>query len=143
MRSALALLACYVSAAAQVITTVAGTTFTFPRLPLPALNAPIGFPYGVATDFKGNLYISDFAVSIVTRVAPDGTLSVVAGNGTYGFSGDDGPATSAALHSPVGLAIDAIGMKAAGKTTPRCGRDTIQISHLRAAGLTSASVWAV
>ena len=75
---------------AQVITTVAGTTFTFPSQPLPAINAPLGEMRGVATDAKGNVYVPDREHHLVVRIAPDGTLTVVAGNGARGASGDWG-----------------------------------------------------
>jgi sugar lactone lactonase YvrE len=94
---------------AQVITTVAGTTFSFPALPLAAVNAPLGNVSAVATDTKGNLYVADSDNSLVLRITPDGTLSVVAGNGTAGSSGDGGSATGASLNTPAGLAVDSAG----------------------------------
>lgn len=96
------------SAAAQIITTVAGTSFAFPSLPLFATNAPLGFVSAVATDAKGNVYVADFSNSLVSRIT-NGTLTVVAGNGVPGFSGDGGPATSAALNNPNGIAVDSAG----------------------------------
>src|SRR5712692_4589120 len=89
-----------------VITTVAGTDWTFPPTPLLAVNAPLGQTSGAAVDAKGNVYFADQGNNMVMRVAPDGTLTVVAGNGTQGFSGDGGPATSAALNYPRGVAVD-------------------------------------
>jgi len=94
---------------AQVITTVAGTTFTFPSVALPALNAPLGILSAVATDTKGNVYLSDSDNNLVLRIGVDGNLTVVAGNGTGGYSGDGGPATSAALAGPRGIAVDSSG----------------------------------
>jgi uncharacterized protein (TIGR03437 family) len=101
------LCACRISA--QVITTVAGTNYLFPLQPQPALNAPLGHVTGVAVDSKGNIYASDRDDNIVVRLASDGTLSIVAGNGEAGFSGDGGPATSASLNGPNGLALDGAG----------------------------------
>jgi hypothetical protein len=92
-----------------VITTVAGTTWTFPATPLPAVNAPLGSTAGVAVDARGNVYIADTGNNMVMRVAPDGTLIVVAGNGTPGFSGDGESAMSASLRAPYGVAIDSTG----------------------------------
>jgi uncharacterized protein (TIGR03437 family) len=96
---------------AQVITTVAGTDFAFPPTPIAAINAPIGIVAGVAIDASGNVYIADGALgsNLVFKVDQQGVLTVVAGNGTLGFSGDGGPATSAALGSPAGVAVDTAG----------------------------------
>src|ERR1043166_4621432 len=83
---------------AQVITTVAGTSFTFPTQTA-AINAPLSQVYGVAVDTKGNVYTADLQNNIVVRISPGGTLTVVAGNLRFGFSGDGGPATSASLNN--------------------------------------------
>jgi uncharacterized protein (TIGR03437 family) len=96
-------------AVAQVITTLAGTAFTFPSRPLPAINAPLGVVPGVAVDGQGNVYVADASNNLVYRIAPNGTLTVVAGNGTQGFSGDGGPATSASLFFPTAVAVDSAG----------------------------------
>jgi uncharacterized protein (TIGR03437 family) len=96
-------------AQAQVITTVAGTSFTFPSTPLLAPNAPLGYVKGVAVDASGNVYAADSDNNIIVRFVPGGQMTVVAGNGIGGFSGDEGPATSASLNSPVGVAVDLAG----------------------------------
>lgn len=96
-------------AAAQIITTVAGTTFTFPATPLPAIAAPLGGPTRLVEDSKGNLYVPDFYNNLILKITPDGMLTVVAGNGTQGNSGDGGPATSAAITGPAGIAMNAAG----------------------------------
>jgi uncharacterized protein (TIGR03437 family) len=96
-------------AVAQVITTIAGTSFTFPSTPLPALNAPLGSGAGLVTDSKGNVFVSDADNNLVLRIALDGTLTIVAGNGTASFSGDGGPAISASLSAPSRIAIDSAG----------------------------------
>src|ERR1700733_6463420 len=106
------LLACLVGAhcaSAQVITTVAGTDFTFPNSPLPALNAPLGAVTGVAVDANGDVYAADPSNNLVMRFVPGGQMTVVAGNGTSGYSGDGGPATSASLQGPNSVAVDSAG----------------------------------
>jgi sugar lactone lactonase YvrE len=62
-----------------------------------------------AADSSGNLYAADIHNYVVWKIAPDGTSTIVAGNGTPGFSGDAGPATSAQLDTPTAIAVDAIG----------------------------------
>ena len=100
---------CATSTRAQVITTFAGTEFTFPRTPLPALSAPLGQVAGVAVDTHGSVYIADTGNNLVLQYTPDGQLTVVAGNGIAGFSGDGGLATSASLNYPGGVAVDSAG----------------------------------
>jgi uncharacterized protein (TIGR03437 family) len=75
----------------------------------PATAAQIGFPWGVAVGPSGNLYISDILNDVVREVSPSGTISTVAGNGSFGYSGDGATATSAQLSLPEGLAADASG----------------------------------
>ena len=75
----------------------------------PATAAELSFPRAVAVDPQGNLYISDTGNSRIRKVTPDGTISTVAGSGVSGFAGDGGPATSAQLWSPRGLAADSSG----------------------------------
>jgi len=75
----------------------------------PATNAQINSPQGLATDSAGNLYLSDTGNYRVRKVSKDGTIATVAGNGVYGTSGDNGPATAASLRYPSGLAVDSKG----------------------------------
>src|ERR1035437_4615197 len=63
----------------------------------------------VAADQAGNLFFSVDQSSILRLDATAGILTLVAGNGTYGFSGDNGPATSAQFNGISGLAVDAAG----------------------------------
>jgi uncharacterized protein (TIGR03437 family) len=89
-----------------VITTVAGGG----SLPdsFPAIGAQISGPNGVAVDSAGNLYISDNVSNSVRKVTK-GFITTVAGTGTYGYSGDGGPATQAQLAFPSGIAVDSSG----------------------------------
>src|SRR5439155_26864799 len=76
----------------------------------PATAAQLSLPYGVALDAAGNLFIADWDNARIRRVdAGTGTITTVAGTGTYGFSGDGGPATAAELGAPTGVALDAAG----------------------------------
>ncbi len=102
----LALVAPQVSSAQYAISSVAGGG---PNN-LPALSASIGFPVGVAFDGSGNAYIADsYFSSQILKVSPSGTVTVVAGNGTFGDSGDGGVATSATLNQPHGVFVDGHG----------------------------------
>jgi uncharacterized protein (TIGR03437 family) len=92
-----------------VITTVAGIGGPgFSGDNGPATNAQLYFPDGVAVDSAGNLYIADTANQRIRKVT-NGVITTVAGNGTLGFSGDNGPATSAELNFPTGVAVDSAG----------------------------------
>jgi hypothetical protein len=74
-----------------------------------AASAKLSSPQGVAVDTVGNLFIADSANCRVRKVTPTGVISTVAGGGTWGFRGDGGPATSAQLDHPYGVAVDAAG----------------------------------
>ena len=63
-----------------------------------APGALINSPTGVCTDGVGNLYIVDNGNQRIRRVDTQRMISTVAGNGNAGYSGDEGPATSASLH---------------------------------------------
>ena len=74
----------------------------------PAIAAQIGAIQGIALDRAGNLYLSDTDNHRVRRVAPNGTISTVAGTGEAGFGGDGGPGPSARLNLPYGLATRSV-----------------------------------
>jgi sugar lactone lactonase YvrE len=94
-----------------IITTVAGNgTVGFSGDGGPATGASLYFPAGVAVDAAGNLFIAEESNQRIRRVdGTTGIITTVAGNGVFGFSGDGGPATSASLHFPGGVAVDAAG----------------------------------
>ncbi|GEM_PF-230859 len=75
----------------------------------PANVAPLYHPTGLAFDSTGtNLYIADYDNARIRMVnTTSGIINTVAGNGSGTFSGDGGPATSAAINNPIGLFVDA------------------------------------
>ena len=75
----------------------------------PATSAELNLPVAVAFDSQGNMYISDFDNYVIRKVTPAGVISTVVGNGTAGYSGDGGPATSAEISQPYGMAFDHLG----------------------------------
>ena len=64
-------------------------------------------PESVAVDSSGNVFIADTFDNRVLEVTTGGTISVVAGTGTSGYSGDGAAATNAELSLPAGVAVDA------------------------------------
>jgi trimeric autotransporter adhesin len=74
-----------------------------------ATNAELNGPYGVVLDASGNLYIADTNNNVIRKVTTAGTISTVAGTGSSGNTGNGGPATSAKLSGPAGIAVDASG----------------------------------
>ena len=100
-----------VDARTGIITTVAGNgTAEFGGDGGPATEAQIDWPFGLAVDSTGSLFIADFENGRVRKVdVRTGTSTTVAGNGTIGGGGDGGPAASAQLLGPASLAVDASG----------------------------------
>ncbi|MDN3297266.1 SMP-30/gluconolactonase/LRE family protein, partial [Streptomyces ficellus] len=95
---------------APPISTVAGTGIGgFEGDDGPAVSAQLNYPYGIALDSTGTLYFSDHGNHRVRKVTADGTISTIAGTGTAGYRGDDGPATSAQLNWPRDVAVDGAG----------------------------------
>jgi PKD repeat protein len=91
---------------AGVITTFAGTgTGGFSGDGGQATSAQINGPYGVAVDVGGNVYIGDTANNRVRRVTAAGVITTIAGTGTAGNTGDGGPASSAQVNAPTGVAV--------------------------------------
>jgi SMP-30/Gluconolactonase/LRE-like region len=75
----------------------------------PASAAQLSTPNGVAVDGHGDIYIADRGNARVRKVSASGTITTIAGTGVPGFSGDGGPATSAQLNQPQGVAVDGHG----------------------------------
>ena len=89
-----------------VITTLAGTGAAgFSGDDGPAAAARLNLPNALALDPAGNLYIADMGNHRIRRVAPDGTISTVAGTGQPGRGPDNIPATESALRFPNSIAI--------------------------------------
>ena len=61
---------------------------------------------GIATDPRGNIYISHRSQNRIRKLSPNGTITTIAGNGIAGFSGDGVPALESSLNFPAGLAFD-------------------------------------
>ena len=74
-----------------------------------AREAQLNGPIGVAVDAAGYVYVADRLNHRVRRIGPDGTIETIAGTGAPGFGGNGGPATSAQLNNPTGVAVDAAG----------------------------------
>jgi hypothetical protein len=99
------------------ITTVAGNGYTdpveggggFSGDGGHATNAELSWPGSIALDSAGNIYFCDDNNNRIRKIDTNGIITTVVGNGTAGFSGDNGPATSAAIKSPYGLVIDSKG----------------------------------
>lgn len=79
---------------------------------IPALNANLYNPYGVAVDTSGNFYIAAYNQNRVFKVNASGTITVVAGTGALGYAGDGvaGGAANASLYHPFAVAVDSTGI---------------------------------
>jgi hypothetical protein len=96
--------------ASGVISTYAGTgAVGFGGDGGQATNAKFNVPAGVAIDRLGNLYVADFYNYRVRKIITSGVISTVAGNGSYGFGGDGGQATSGKIGSILGVGVDGAG----------------------------------
>ena len=92
------------------MTTVAGIGTGYAGDGGPATSARLRNPLSVTPDATGALYIADQSNHRIRKVASNGIITTVAGNGNAGYSGDGGPATSAQLNSPASVAVDPSGV---------------------------------
>jgi uncharacterized protein (TIGR03437 family) len=74
-----------------------------------AVNAQLNLPYGIAVDLAGAVYIADLGNNRVRRVAPDGSIATLAGNGRKASGADSGLAVETPLLTPRNVATDASG----------------------------------
>jgi hypothetical protein len=111
MRSSTALLGFLLSLALIPSLIYTGHTFAgnevFEDLP-PALGE-LGLVEAIATDSRGGVYLSILMGNVVMRLDNDGTLTRIAGTGTFGYSGDNESATKAQLWNPQSVAVDSSG----------------------------------
>jgi uncharacterized protein (TIGR03437 family) len=95
---------------AYTITTVAGNgTIGFSGDGSAGNAAQLNGPFSAALDSSGNLYIADQFNHRIRMVDTSGNITTVAGNGTPGYTGDGGAATSAELNDPQGVVVDSSG----------------------------------
>lgn len=71
----------------------------------PATSAAI-YPSGMTQDASGNFYVTDAMHHVIRKITPAGIITTIAGNGTAGYSGDNGPATSALINRPADITCD-------------------------------------
>jgi uncharacterized repeat protein (TIGR01451 family) len=74
-----------------------------------ATAAELNYPWGLAVDNQGDLFIADTHNNRIREVLANGDIITVAGNGNYGYGGDDGPATQATLKQAQAVAVDSSG----------------------------------
>lgn len=74
----------------------------------PVASAQFSFPWGIAVDSTGNIYVADNGNFRIRKIS-GGTVTTVAGTGSSAANGDGGPATSAAIGAPTDLAFDGAG----------------------------------
>lgn len=92
------------------ITTVAGNgSAGFSGDGGPASGAQLNGPFSAVLDSSGNLYIADQFNHRIRMVGTDSNISTVAGDGTNGYTGDGGTATSATLYDPQCVVVDSSG----------------------------------
>src|SRR3984893_3021603 len=106
-RFVILLLLCAVGGRAQIIATIAGNHLMgFSGVGGPAVRAQLGMLYGVAVDKSGNVYAADQSNNVIWEISPGGIITLYAGTGILGYSGDGGAATQALLYQPAWLAMD-------------------------------------
>ena len=74
----------------------------------PAGSARFSYPFGLAVDGAGNVYVADWGNHSIRKIAPDGSVSTLAGSGSSGNS--DGTGNGASFSGPFGVAVDTAGV---------------------------------
>jgi sugar lactone lactonase YvrE len=93
-----------------VISTIAGDgTAGFAGDGGPAAGAQLSYPAGLTVDTAGNIYIADSWNYRIRKIATNGNIQTIVGNGSYGPFGDGGPAVDASLGLVESLAVNAAG----------------------------------
>ena len=100
-----------VTVSTEIISTIAGTgTSSYSGDNGAATSATLKYPSGVGLDTASNVYIADTSNNRIRKVTiSTGIITTFAGTGTASYSGDNGPATSATLWYPYGVAVDLAG----------------------------------
>ena len=93
----------------SLITKFSTAKWVFPADGARAIDAPLYQVQSVSTDTSGRIIFADPGNHVVLRLNSDSTVSVLAGNGLEGFSGDGGPARSASLNRPSDAVMDSAG----------------------------------
>jgi uncharacterized protein (TIGR03437 family) len=75
----------------------------------PAAEAKLYNPQGLAVDNSGNVYVADTSNNRIRRITPEGIIATIAGTAVSGDSGNGGPAVTATLNAPMGIALDGTG----------------------------------
>jgi alpha-tubulin suppressor-like RCC1 family protein len=97
---------------AGVISTFAGDGNMLSGAAAESVNATstsLAWPYGVAVNSAGSVYIVDGGYPRIRKVDPSGIITTVAGNGSTGYLGDNGPALDATFNNPLGIGVDSTG----------------------------------
>ena len=71
-----------------------------------ALSARLNRPGGVVADENGNIYTNDYGNNVIRKIDKEGIITTIAGNGAYGFTGDNDKAVKAAIDKPYGLYVN-------------------------------------
>ncbi len=99
----------YCTSTGQIITTIAGGGTVGLGDGGDATACELNHPIGIAVDASGSIYIGDRDNHRIRKISTSGIVTTIAGTGSAGFSGENGPATDAKIYAPYGLCIDISG----------------------------------
>jgi len=89
----------------------------------PATDAKLNEPSGIAVDAANSIYITEYQNNCIRKIDASGIITTIAGGVASGYSGDNGPATSAKLKQPIGISISASGYIYFADTWNNCIRE--------------------